>query len=235
MSHETNAPQEEMQELTAALLKEVMPLKTRVRVAFAREAGGRIINSAIVGFKGNHFYVAGLPDVAFVMHGLALISFSTPKAMYSFVSRLEEMVETERTAAGVMLGFQIPQAWKRVQRRENFRLELRVPVRVCPDGNESRAVEGQSVNLSASGLLVALPRAFNEGQAFKLFFSVPKEGGGVQEFALGAVVARRMQAERRGEDAPVYLHGFHFDEMSARDQDRLAQCLWRLSKGRPIA
>jgi hypothetical protein len=225
----------ELQEVTATLIKEEMPLRTPMRVAFSKEAGSQIINSAVVGYRGTVFFVAAPIGLRPVLETLAHLQFATPRGLYTFVSRLVEVADTERTASRKMLGFILPPAWTRIQRRAHFRVSLQVPVSASPEGNAKRAVSGQCVNISAAGILVILPHPFKVGQSFKLSFDLLREGASPLSFDLGAKIIRIQSTIRKGETTKIFMHGFQFDEMSTRDQDRLAQYLWKISKGRSIA
>jgi len=226
---ETGQPQKEVQTVTPDLTAQLLAPDTPLTI-ISHDAGGDRVYEVVVVETGPQ--TLAVQDVAAldVESAQALVVvFNTDEAIYSFHTRpiRRERLETEKGSLFV-IRLDLPRQWLRMQRRGNFRVDFHVAVEVTRAVSPRLALEGQTVNISASGMLLSLEEAMATGEQTTLVFALPAAGREPFRFTLEAQVVRRFKPE----DGRLYMHGLAFQNLTARDQDRLAQCLWQRMKGR---
>lgn len=161
----------------------------------------RVILSAVSDYAGD------LPTVG---EEVAL-SATHPDAIY----RIAAVVQSLETGDHVTLSLQPAGPLERLQRRRNFRLGIRAPLRIKTPTHD--LLELVTEDLSAGGLRVFYPQAVRVGTEAILDLDLGEKSGPLR---VNAVIVRcRPEADGR------FDLGMAFARMRPGDEDRLAQRL----------
>ncbi len=217
----------DMEKVNPQLWERVLQPDQLIRIRFPKEDGGFALDSKVLALDRNTVYSAGLEDLTVNPGALAQISFFTEKAIYSFVTRLIERRPVDEPLIGPLLAFEKPVAWKRIQRRSDFRLEWHFPVNVRFLSHPDDLFKARNVNISASGMLLAMERYPSIGDKLSLDFNLPGED---DPFHAEAEVIR--QAVRQEGDRELFQFAIRLTLLNDRDRDRLAQILWKKTRER---
>lgn len=154
--------------------------------------------------------------VLFPVGGALDCQYAKDDAFYSFHTTV---LERRRHPLPVLV-LRRPDAVRRLQRRQMYRLPVVLPVVYKPVGSEE-AHKGNTVDLSGGGLCLASDQRLERGTELELSFSMPD---GCEITGRGRVVL--VNEGRDGQGPPRYLHGVAFQELPEAVQERIVSFIF---------
>ena len=133
---------------------------------------------------------------------------ATPLSLTAVIERVENDQQLRLTAVAPVI---------HEQKREFFRVDAQVAVNLFDlvrEEERKRALIGDSVNISANGILVSFPQALAVAQQVRLMVTL----AGRQPYDV-TCASSVVRCDRR--PSGQYLIAFHFDNIAPADQDKI--------------
>ncbi len=209
-------------------------LRRYVKILFPKTAGGKVILTRINRHTQKHFWVAGVEDLYIPSGSICQVILVDDEAVYVFATHFVCFDSKSSMGLKTMMIFDRPATIKRIQRRRDVRVPIRTPLTLRTEERPERVVNGETVNLSSSGLLLASESEMANGMEFDLRLALKDTE---QSFLLrvrARVVHHHQKTalERRsmGKMEFGYMHGCMFIDPDQDDKDQLALFLLKRQK-----
>jgi c-di-GMP-binding flagellar brake protein YcgR len=164
------------------------------------------------------------------MNGTCLISVTNTNGIYEFDVLVTQIDSSDNV---LLIGLKIASEPRKIQRRNAFRINVMVGIRVIELNESSDAEEPgyqdytKTLNLSELGMLFLSKKSYAEGAQLKCDIFLDKFGF---DMVIREIIASVVRCEYTGDKGELYKIGVSFDEIPVNFSRALAKFIMRCQR-----